>query len=218
MPAVTVLACALLVAGAPEPRAKPTPFFWPKPELVSEVDIPDVVRADGVPVRLHVIRSRLGVQQLLSLFGSAFREAGFYVAEVQKRHIAEPHVTGLDWRALISYSAILSPEADGTTTCLLGEAALGKKRPPAGADFAPLFPGASSVTRFEDEGSSIIAFSARGTTTSEVSAFYESQLPKAGWRRSEDGALWERAGAHLSLMPKGTSGGGVSVVLVMTRR
>jgi len=212
------LAIAVLLTGSPDSSAKPAPFFWPKPEVVEETEIPSVVRADGVPVRLHVMRSKLGVQQLLSVFGSAFRGAGFYVAEVQKRHIAEPHVTGLDWRSLISYTAILSPEADGTTTCLLGEAALGKKKTAAGADFAPLFPGATEVTRYEDEGSRIMTFMARGTTPAEVTGFYEAQLKKAGWARSEDGAGFERAGAALSVLPKAAGEGAVSVVLVMSRR
>lgn len=200
--------------------AAPTPFFWPKPEVVQEIDVPDVIKADGVPVRLHVVRSRLGVQELLNRFASSFVQAGFYVAKVQQRRVAEPHVTGLDWRGLVSYTAILSPNRDGTTTCLLGEAALGKRQTPAAVpDFAPVFPAARDVLRVDDERSRIISYTVRGPTSEEVGGFYADQLPKAGWRRSPDTEdVWEKPGAQLSVVPKPAGDGAVSVVLVQQRR
>ncbi|MBK7860881.1 MAG: hypothetical protein IPJ65_20210 [Archangiaceae bacterium] len=210
---LTALALVLVLSG------KPSPFFWPKPELVEEIDVPDVVKADGVPVRMHVVRSKLGIQQLLETFADAFVHAGFYVARVQKRHLAEPHVTGLDWRGLVSYTAILSPNEDGTTTCVLGEAALGVKKTAAQVpDFAPLPPGASEVMRVEQEGARIITFAVKGSSAEAVQRFYAQQLPRQGYRPSADRSeAWERDGAELSVMPSAVEGA-VSVVLVQTRR
>ncbi len=196
--------------------AAPTPFFWPKPEVVEEIDVPAVIKADGVPVRMHVIRSRLGVQALLERFANAFVAAGFYVAKVQKRHIAEPHVTGLDWRGLVSYTAILSPNEDGTTTVVLGEAALGKKKTASVVpDFAPLFPTARDVTRIDQEAARVVTYVALGTTVDEVRAFYKEQLAKAGFKQaSDDAQRFERGGHSVSVMPKPIEGAAVSVVLV----
>lgn len=194
--------------------ATPSPFYWPKPEVVEEIDIPAVMKADGVPVRLHVMRSKLSVQQLLETFANAFVHAGFYVARVQKRHLAEPHVTGLDWRGLVSYTAILSPNADGTTTCMLGEAAVGKKTAAAVPDFAPLFPAARDVVRIDQESARVITYLAPAATADGVRAFYREQLSKAGYRESGEQGEFERGEQKISVLPKATGDGTVSVVLV----
>lgn len=196
--------------------ASPAPFFWPKPEVVEEIAVPAVIRADGVPVRMHVVRSKLGPQALLEKFANAFVAAGFYVAKVQKRHIAEPHVTGLDWRGLVSYTAILSPNEDGTTTCVLGEAALGK-RTPAGAvpDFAPLLPGARDVMRIDQEAGRVITYVAPGAKPDVVRAFYRDVLTRAGWVASADDAqVYEKGATRISVLPQAPEGGATPVVLV----
>ena len=202
---------SLLVLGG-----APTPFFWPKPEVVEEIDVPAVIRADGVPVRMHVVRSRLGPQALLEKFANAFVAAGFYVAKVQKRHIAEPHVTGLDWRGLVSYTAILSPNDDGTTTCVLGEASLGKRKPPGAVpDFAPLYPAARDVTRIDQEAGRVITYVAPAATPDAVRAFYREVLMKAGWAPSPDDAqLYAKGGARISVLPQPPEAGATPVVLV----
>jgi hypothetical protein len=214
---VIALALALALGGTP------TPFFWPKPLVVEEIDIPSVMKADGVPVRLHLIRSKLSVQELLDTFATAFAQAGFYVAKVQKRRVAEPHVTGLDWVGLISYSAILSPNSDGTTTCMLGEASLGAKKTAEGAPpFAPVFPGAQQVVRVDQEGARVMTYVAQ-TGLDEVRRFYREALPKTGYRPLPDRAdAWERDGAELSVLlsgpPKRAGDGAVSVVVVQSQR
>jgi hypothetical protein len=213
VPVIALAAAAAVLCAAPEP------FFWPRPDVVEEIDIPDVIKADGVPVRLHVLRSKLGVQQLLERFANAFVQAGFWVPRVQKRLLAEPHVTGLDWRGLVSYSAVLSPNPDGTTTCLLGEAQLGKRETPAAVpDFAPLFPAARDVMRVEEEGARIISYAVRGPTTEEVTRFYADQLPRAGFKAAEGEGAWEKPGAQLQVSARPAGDGAVSVVLVQSRR
>jgi hypothetical protein len=208
-------ACALMLALA----VAPTPFYWPKPDVVEEIDVPDVIRSDGIPVRLHVIRSKRSIQELLNLYVSAFERAGFYVQRVQRRLVAEPHVTGLDWQGgLISYSAILSPNPDGTTTCLLGEAAVGKRKPAGSDDFAPLFPGARETVRLDQEGARIITYEAPKTTADEVLRFYGEQLKTLGYKAKPGSGApskFEKNGAELDIVPKAQAGGAVSVVLLL---
>jgi hypothetical protein len=218
VPVIAAAALAALCASPPwpPPPPPPVPFYWPRPDVVEEIDIPDTLKADGVPVRLHIMRSKMGVQGLLSAFATAFTRAGFWVPRVQKRIVAEPHVTGLDWRRLISYSAILHPNPDGTVTCVLGEAQLGKRQTPAAVpDIAPLFPIAQDVLRVDDERSRVISYVVRGPTAEELVVFYRERLPRAGWRPAEDGS-WEKSGARLSVMTQPTGDGAVSVVLVQT--
>jgi len=189
------------------------PFAWPRPEVIEEIDVPDTVKSAGVPVKLRLLRSRLGPQALLEAFARAFVEAGLYVPPVQRRVVAEPHVTGLDWRAFVSYSAILHPNGDGTTTCVLGEAALAKKTD-KGPDLAPLLPGARDVLRVEQEGARVLSYWA-GAPAAEVQRFYGETLGRFGFKPSaEEPFVFERRGERLTLMVTPERTGGVSVVLV----
>jgi hypothetical protein len=206
----------LLVLSGFVLTAEPAHFVWPKPELVDEIEIPDVVQADGVPVRMHSFRSKLGVQQLLQLYADAFDRAGFYQAAVQQRVTAEPHLTALDWRSRISYSAIFSPDADGTTHCLLGEAALGKKQP-AAADFAPLMPGAIKVARIDQETDRLISFSVQASAEA-VREFYAKALTGLGFTANTDEAgLFVRGPEQLRVVSRPRPNGVTSVVLLHKR-
>jgi hypothetical protein len=206
---VIALVAALAMTAAP--------FAWPRPEVIDEIDVPDTMKSAGVPVKLRVVRSRLGPQALLETFGRAFVEAGLYVPPVQRRIVAEPHVTGLDWRAFVSYSAILHPNDDGTTTCVLGEAALAKKTD-VGPDIAPVLPGARGVLRVEQEGARVMSYSA-AATAGEVQRFYGATLGSAGFQPSADEpGAYERRGEHLTLLVTPERTGGLSVVLVLTNR
>ena len=209
-----IAALAVLMLGA-EPSA-PAHFVWPKPELIEEIEIPEVIQTDGVPVRLHSFRSRLGPQALLQTYATAFDEAGFYVALQQKRVVAEPHITGLDWRTKISYSAILSPNSDGTTSCLLGEAALGKRLAPAAtSDFAPLMPEAKEVVRIDQEADRLITFSVRASVEG-VLRFYAETLPTTGFTAAAPGErnTWVRGLEQLQLITRAKADGLTSVVLM----
>jgi hypothetical protein len=192
-----------------------SPFVWPRPDVVEEIDVPGTVVAQGVPVRLRVVRSRLGVQRLLETFAGAFERAGLWVPPVQRRLVAEPHVTGLDWRARVSYSVILHPNADGTTTCVLGEAQLVNKRD-GGADFAPLFPAAREVLRVEQEGARVLSYVAPASLD-EVTQFYGATLARLGFKPSAEHGGYERGGDRLLVMARPLDSSGVSVVVVLTR-
>jgi hypothetical protein len=217
---IAALCLAASAALGAEPTAAPAHFVWPKPEMVEEIDIPDVIQADGVPVRLHVVRSKMGVDQLLQTYATAFDKAGFYVALDQKRMLAEPHITALDWRTKISYSAILSPNQDGTTSCMLGEAALGKKATPtAASDFAPLMPNAREVVRIDQETDRLISFTVRAKAD-DVNRFYRESLPPKGFAAApadEEPNLYGKGQERIRVMTKGKGDGTTSVVLMHRR-
>ncbi len=198
--------------------AAPAHFVWPKPALIEEIDIPDVIRSDGIPVRLHTIRSKLGVQELLQTYATAFDQAGFYIAMEQKRIVAEPHLTALDPRTKISYSAIISPNADGTSSILLGEAAMGKKRPSL-KDFAPVMPAASSVMRVDQETGRVLSFTVRASVD-EANAFYRETLVPAGFAPSpvaEEGNVYVKGSERIEVMAKASPNGTTAVVLMQRR-
>jgi hypothetical protein len=206
-----VIALSLLTAAA----LTAAPFTWPRPDVIEEVDVPGNVVSGGVPVRFHVLRSKQNVQQLLAVFAAAFEGAGFWVPQVQRRLVAEPHVTGLDWHGFVSYSAILHPNDDGTTTCVLGEATLARKADPA-PDFAPAFPGASGVLRTDQEGARILSYSAHANVD-EVKAFYKTTLARSGFQASPDETgVYVRAKQRLLVAPSADPSGGSRVVLVLT--
>jgi hypothetical protein len=186
-----------------------SPFSWPRPELIEEIPVHGTVQADGVPVRLKMIRSRLGVQELMQTYATAFSRAGFYVAPVQKRVVAEPHLTGLDVRTLTSYSVVLHPNEDGSTTCMLGEADLGAKSK-AVPDLAPLFPGARGPLRTRQEQGGVLSYFAPASSK-EVEAFYAEVLGKTGYRLV-DGA-WERKSERLQVLLQAEPGGTRVLVL-----
>ncbi len=198
--------------------AEPAHFVWPRPELIDELPISEVTRADGVPVRLHTFRSRLSADVLLQAYANAFDAAGFYIALKQPRVTLEPHITALDWRTKISYSAILSPNPDGTTSCLLGEAALGKRKEPGGtADFAPVMPNAREIARLDQETERLISFSVRNSPDAVV-RFYRDSLPTAGFVPAEDETnLYTRGLERVRVMTTANTNGTTSVVLLHRR-
>jgi hypothetical protein len=213
-----VVAVAALLAAEPA-KGGPAPFVWPKPGLIDEVEIPAVIRADGVPVRLHTYRSRASPDQLLQAYANAFDQAGFYIALNQPRVTAEPHITALDWRTKISYSAILSPQPDGTTSCMLGEAALAKRKTTGTpTDFAPLMPGAREVARIDQETERLISFSVSASPAA-VNQFYGKALLPAGFTAGppEEANIYRRGLERLHVITRSKPNGAASVVLVHRR-
>ncbi len=201
------------------PAAGPAHFVWPRPQLVEEIDIPAVVKADGVPVRLHVIRSKMGIEELLQTYATAFEQAGFYIALKQKRIVAEPHITALDWRTRISYSAIFSPNADGTTSCLFGEAAMGKQTAVPASDFAALMPAAREVMRIDQEADRVISFSVKARVD-EVNQFYRETLTPVGFLPgpAEDEAnLYGKGDERIRVIATPRADGMTTVVLMHRR-
>jgi hypothetical protein len=158
------------------------PFVWDVPQVVDIIDVPGQMLADGIPVRLKAVRTKEKPEPLLQHMVERWMEWGLYVAPVeqQKQPLQEVMLTALDPERLITYTIILQPNPDGTTTLYLGEANMSK--PPAVmSSVAPVFPGAEGVMTSDLEVVRSVNYSVRAKEA-EVEAFYRTELGKAGFK------------------------------------
>jgi hypothetical protein len=210
------LLLALALSAAPTLRE---PFTWPMPDVLESIDLPGVSMANGVPVKLHILRTRRPAAEMLQRYATAFDRAGFYIPPRQKRRLAEPHLTALDTVALISHTVILKPEPDGSTTCILGEANLRSAQGAAQARKAPLLmPGAADVVQVQQEGSALLSFEVRADAEA-VRRHYRERLVREGWQASDrpgEEDVFSRAEQVLQLVLR-EKAGGVSSVLIVQR-
>ncbi|MFY0582596.1 hypothetical protein ACN28S_57385 [Cystobacter fuscus] len=107
--------------GTPEPAR----FAWPKLQVLEQVESNEIVEAGGVPVALRAVHVKESARELVQRFADAFRNGGLYVPPGK----AQPQLasnaamlTAVDPRRRITYTVILQPQPDGTTTLYLGEA------------------------------------------------------------------------------------------------
>lgn len=175
-------------------------FTWDVPEKIEVVDVPGILRSDGIPLRLTAVRSKMKLEPLIRHFYGRFVEARLYVAEAdeQLQLPKVPMLTALDTTTLISYTVVFQQNPDGTTTVVLGEAHLSERDPsPAGFDFAPIFPGASEVVRSDVEGMRTLTFTT-GAKADEVLRFYRDVMGKAGSRELSPG-LFQDGGRQVKV-------------------
>ncbi|NRD45945.1 hypothetical protein [Corallococcus exiguus] len=207
--------CLLLVlAGSAPVWAQRANFTWDIPKTVSVVDVPGQVDANGVPVKLHAVRSKEKAQVILQSVVDRFQSWGFVVQEAYKQPqlLREPMVTGLDTRNFISYTAILQVNPDGTTTVFLGQANLGAAKAPQPAGL-PVIPGGSGVLTAATEGSRTVSYSVAGKTVAEVEAFYREVLTQAGFKEIQP-RVFKSSTEEVSLNVAVTKEGPVAVRLV----
>ncbi len=204
---------AAVLGGAPA-QGK---FEWPMPDALESIELPGVSQADGVPVRLHVLRTRRSAQEMLQVYADAFDRAGFYIDPRQKRRLAQPHLTALDVRTLISRTVVLQPHPDGSTTCVLGEANLGAAQRAAQAQAGPpAMPGAVKQMRVNQEGSRFLSFQVKGKADG-VHSHYRASLGAAGWTpspRAEEEGVFTRGEQVLRVMVKESEPGQSDVLLI----
>ncbi len=202
-------------AGPKAPRPR---FTWPNPAMMQQVEVPGVVRAQGVPMKLKLIRVKRGVQEMVDTYLAAFREAGLYIPpkKHQLRFTRELTLVALDTERLISYTVIFQPNADGSTSLLLGESNLARMEADAG-EGAPVFPGADGVLRSNHEGAQVLTFSARARPE-EVQAFYREVLGKAGFHEPEPelqpGVFAAKSGNQVQVVAQSKPGGKVAVSVI----
>ena len=115
----------LLAAGlalAVSATAAAADFKWEIPDVVADVDVPGTMLATGVPVKLHAVVSKRRYEDVATEVVKSFRKQGLYIApdSHQPQLTREPQLTGLDPVKMISYTVILQPNKDGTTTVILG--------------------------------------------------------------------------------------------------
>ena len=193
--------------------------MWPTPNLLQAVEVPAVIKAQGIPTQLRAVLLKIEPDLLLQKYVDAFQAAGFYIPPVrqQPQPLNVPMLTALDPERSISYTVILQPHGDGTTTAILGEANLALRDKP-GEDVAPLFPGAKNVVRTEQESARVLAYEAPGTPE-QVQAFYRDVLPKAGYAESEEPSekgTFQKGAAQLRFLLKQKAPGQSSVVVIAT--
>lgn len=191
--ALLLLAATPAFAADAGEEAQQLPFRWEVQNLVEEIDIPDVIMADGIPVKLKQVVVKGKLEDVMRGFVDSFLRQKLYVQPPDQQQVLSAHaqLTGLDTDRFISYSVLAQQASPELCSVVLGEAnvGLGVALKSANADaqnFAPLFPGATDVVRTQSEGMRSITFAAPGTVA-EVKAFYDEVLGKAGYKQSKPG-------------------------------
>ncbi len=181
-----VVAAALLSAA---PDAGSAPFSWDVPGQVQLVPVGKQLEGGGLPMAVFLAKSTWELDRLLLHYAARFAEAGYFIPPKMGRikGLKLPRVVALDDVRMVSFLVYGWPEADGTTTLVLGAADL-KNRKQAQGGVLPVFPGAKSPTTFNVELATAVSFTAKATQE-EVIDFYRSVLPSGGWKEREPGTF-----------------------------
>jgi hypothetical protein len=173
-------------AGTQGPRVSGD--FLEVPRAISRTEVPKGLKALGVPVQLSAVLSRENVPNLELHFRDAFRRAGLFVPA--KGEIDDvgplPQVTGLDVENETSYSVLFQANRDGTTTVIVGKAALHAAQEPE-PPFAPVFPGGTPPLVADLEAGKSLTYSTPATAA-EVLAFYKDTLRRSGFQPAGENA------------------------------
>jgi len=210
---VTALLLVLALASAPDAGA-PRTFSWDVPEVVAVVPVGNGLEVGGLPLKIFAVRSRWGLDELIIHYAKRFADAGFYLPMGRMRPLPGlklPRVVALDVESKVSYLVYGWPEADGTTTLILGAADLGARQAKAQGAF-PVFPGATKVTTFRLEIAEATSFTAKATEA-EVIDFYRSVLPPGGWKEREPG-VFVRGGRVVRVLARPEKTGWLGVVVL----
>jgi hypothetical protein len=166
----------------------------------------------GLPMAVFLAKSSWELDRLLLHYAGRFAEAGYFIPPKMGRltGLKLPRVVALDDVRMVSFLIYGWPEADGTTTLVLGAADLKNRKQVTGGT-VPVFPGAKSPTRFNVELATALSFSAKATQD-EVIDFYRSVLPSGGWKEREPGTF-VKGGRALRVLAK-KQGSDLSVVVL----
>jgi len=202
----------LLALGAGEAAAQRLPFTWDVPKVVEELEVPGVMRADGIPVKLRSVRSKERPEVILQHMVDRFQAWGFYIPPKRTQWLREPQLTALDTDRLISYTFVIQPNPDGTTTVVLGEANLREKKPKM-SPIAPVFPGAKEVMTTDLEVARSLTYVLPGKSSPDVEGFYRKELAQLGYTQVEPG-LYRRGTEELQVVVRPAKGDQTSVVVL----
>ena len=204
---LAVLAAVLLTAS---PDAGAPPFSWDVPGQLQLVPVGKKLEGGGLPMVVFLAKSSWELDRLLLHYAARFADAGYFIPPKMGRitDLKLPRVVALDDVKMVSFLVYGWPEADGTTTLVLGAADLAHRKQ-AGGGTLPVFPGASSPAHFNVELATAVSFTVKATQE-EVIDFYRSVLPSGGWKEREPGAfvkerrvvrvLAKKQGASLSVV------------------
>lgn len=192
---------------------KPLPFTWDVPRVLDIIPMSDVMEANGFPVKLSAVLSAERPEVILQHMVDRFAAAGLYIPPVehQVQLLREPQLTALDPMGLISYTFILQPNPNKTTTVVLGETNVGARRTPD-SDVAPVMPGASAVLHSRQEAARTLAYTV-GTPMEEVRAFYRKHLGGSGYQEREPG-LYRKGQDELRLSVHPGEAGQTAVIII----
>ena len=195
-------------------KPAPLPFTWDVPRALQVIPMSDVIEANGFPVRLSAVLSAERPEVILQHMVDRFQAAGFYIppVETQPQMLREPQLTALDPMGLISYTFILQPNGNGTTTVILGETQVGKRKKPAASDIAPVMNGAKGLMQSRQEAARLLGYSV-SVPLSEVKDFYAKQLGATGYQETEPG-VWRKGSDELSVTLRPGEGGQTSVLII----
>lgn len=205
----------LLVLCAGEASAQRLPFTWDVPKVVEEIEVPGVMRAGGIPVKLRSVKSTERPEVILQHLVDRFQAWGFYIPPKRTQWLREPQLTALDTDRLISYTFVIQTNPDGTTTVVLGEANLRdrtKKTPP----FAPVFPGAKEVMTSDLEVARSVTYLLSVKASPDVDGFYKKELGQQGYAQLEPG-VYRKDNEELLVSVRPAKGEQLSVVVVSRR-
>lgn len=175
---LAAFAAALSASGV-----TPKKFTWDVPQAIETIEVPGTVEGQGVPMKLHAVKSKASVPDLMAHFRRAFAAAQLYVPPDD--HITQvtgnPLLTALDPATKVNFTVIFQPNPDGTTTVILAEAHLAERRPPAGQFFAPVFPGGEAPVQSRvAEGVQALTYATRASEK-DVLKFYRDALKPSGY-------------------------------------
>jgi hypothetical protein len=184
------------------------------PHAIAEAEVPEMMRALGVPVRLRAVRSSDKPEVLMRHFAQAMDKADLFIApNTMELPGHMPHLTGLDVDNGVSYSVLLQPNLDGTTTVILGEAYLHARREESASDLAPLYPGAKGVLQASQESARTLSYTVQALPA-EVNAFYQKAFAAEGLQEVEPGIFsGPSRTVRVWIQPK--PGGQASVLLLI---
>jgi hypothetical protein len=181
-----VLLGLVVVLGAGEAAAQRLPFTWDVPKVIETVEVPGVMKAaNGVPVKIRSVKSAERPEVIIEHLVERFHQWEFYIAPGQKQYLRDAHLTALDTKRLISYTFIVQPNPDGSTTVVMGEANL-SQRPEKLSPIAPVFPGAQAVVTSDLEVARTLTYQVpASSSTPDVAGFYRQELTKLGYTETE---------------------------------
>jgi hypothetical protein len=189
MPFVFAMAIALRVFAvdgglAPQHEWK-TSFNWDVPRLETIVPVGRALQVGQVPQKIFLARTKMNLADAIEHYAERFLRLGYFIPPKIRaiQGFTLPRVVAFDAETHTSFVVYGWPEADGTTSLVLGASDLSsvkQKRTEKTAEPSVIFPGATDVTQFNLEGTQAVAFSAKATQA-ELMSYYATVLPTLGY-------------------------------------
>lgn len=194
-------------------KPAPLPFTWDIPRVLDIIPMSEVMEANGFPVKLSAVLSAERPEVILQHMVNRFEAAGLYIPPLgeQPQLLREPQLTALDPMGLISYTFLLQPNPNRTTTVILGETNVGARRAPS-SDVAPVMKGASAVLHSRQEAARTLAYTV-GAPMEVVHAFYREELGGTGYQEREPG-LYRKGSDELRVSVHPGEAGQTAVIII----